>query len=968
MSIYACSFFGWTAIFLMFFYFFALVLVLFEIHGFHLTIERYASDDRLRTREVLLAVRDAFGDADKSAGVEDFNEPNYGQIALRLDELRQSLAALSKLEPESLELKQRSEVVSTSDTPFEKIEPTGSQLRELLKDHYPDLPLMLELENFQTVFNDLRKVTIESPQSLKSARSDDGKGLPDKGEANSPGSSAETNLTKVQGNIALFPGYLSTDARAKVEDVREGGLSEEILSARDTLEQAKENIGRRFEQLQGFLETRVGNELVAEQVKELELAIEGLESLRIMRGATYRYSSAERASPDKDDLAVDTDELQSRYRTNIDNASIAVLAIVDRLNADVPQSSSSMRLASALHTIETVGAGLKRLQIGDAIDSQQSEFEATTFLETARTKLENGLEEIEQILDGRAPQLEVARALHWHESPQAAARALWSDYSALDRYQRMLKPLHSVSQANILWGLPAILDPYVGFQPRDLAIWSEQSLTLMLVFVMGAIGSLIYITKFQLGLMIQGVEKERQLPLRWFVFRPIFGIVVAFAVYLLYRSGQLALGTGGTDITSDGANIWVLSVLSLFAGLLSWQALQMIESRGSNWIGSFTRRPLWATGLDNALHKRDRTITECAERIGRSDAQIERWIGLADQVTPEMQDRISTWLDSPLSELFGETKPIEAPGNKALWATGLKAVLAEERHRLDAGGLAELLGERRHRVEDWIELRSKVSPAMQWRLVEKLDARHSELFDLKDTEDRYWATGLRHALERWGTTGAASKVETLAERIGSSPHLVRAWMELERPVPLILRNEISRQVGTQESLLFESTLPEPDEFGWATRLREALVAHSMRAPDLAKQLDLDTSRINRWMELDALPANAGPAGASGGLVCPASQDRIVALLGAKRRADVFDSARPADRAFKYMMRELIAMIETMPEAERIQKLDAEPERIAAWLAGTSPVAPGTMEWIAGLMKRPVSELFTPEPPGGNRPG
>ena len=73
------------------------------------------------------------------------------------------------------------------------------------------------------------------------------------------------------------------------------------------------------------------------------------------------------------------------------------------------------------------------------------------------------------------------------------------------------------------------------------------------------------------------------------------------------------------------------------------------------------RRNLYATGLKHALSIEGKSTTECASQIGCSEEQIIRRLKYYDRVTPEMQDRLITWLDRSIGEVFGDKLPGKTP-------------------------------------------------------------------------------------------------------------------------------------------------------------------------------------------------------------------------------------------------------------------------------------------------------------------
>ncbi|MEM7042694.1 MAG: hypothetical protein AAF543_07775, partial [Pseudomonadota bacterium] len=236
------------------------------------------------------------------------------------------------------------------------------------------------------------------------------------------------------------------------------------------------------------------------------------------------------------------------------------------------------RLRDQLGLLAALEPGVYRAPNGDLTrndDAQklfQSRMEAMKEdLEKAETKLQK---------QGRVIALANVLEENENETPKTAnikAAGIIQDYDALNRFGWLMMPLSTMGLVS-----PRSVWAQFGLNPLKLATLTTPSITTIYVLVIGAIGSLIYITKYQLKLVVDGhlLRSRPPRPLPWFLFRPIFGVVVALALYFVIRAGQLALGSGGGDEVGTTLNIPILSVLALFAGILSWQALAMIESRG----------------------------------------------------------------------------------------------------------------------------------------------------------------------------------------------------------------------------------------------------------------------------------------------------------------------------------------------------------------------------------------------------
>jgi hypothetical protein len=608
----------------------------------------------------------------------------------------------------------------------------------------------------------------------------------------------------------------------------------------------------------------------------------------------------------------------------------------------------------------------------------------------AMVSLRDGLEELKKELEADDSTVTIAQTIGADGLAYQKAATLIREYLALEKYQPILTPLAflrppgvdsakacatayaDLAQASADAGdvatapkpPPSWIEKTgcviagVGIQPKTLATLSRQNLDLMIVFVMGAIGSLIFITQYHLKLLLAGQNPTARTARTfwWYFFRPVFGIVIAFAIYLLYKTGQVALGGGTSNVLASDVNLPILSLVSLFAGLLSWQALDVIETRGSHWLSSQKRENLYATGLEQALRRAGRTPEECAKQIGRTTMQIHRWITGTDKVIPEMQDRIVTWLDRPRTELFSDVKPEDVQNGRLRWATGLAAALDSPKRSLDTQTLAVLIGQDRETVEGWRDLRIQISPAMQMLVAEKLDMPPDALFSDSRPDADWWAVGLRAALE--GDNTPVHNAEALAQTTQLAPETIHAYMELEKPVPLAIRESVANTLGLPSSQLFANHRPRNADYRWAVRLRSCMEQSvHKRAADLADAVDTDIFRVRAWMEQDQCNGDAEPFC---GQVTPATQRRIAAGLGCSVE-DIFSTERQA-ALFKWTVSPLFE--HQVREAGGVrafaEAIDVEPSRVDQWIAGSLPVAPETQQAIILHLRPPAaleSSLF-----------
>ncbi len=98
--------------------------------------------------------------------------------------------------------------------------------------------------------------------------------------------------------------------------------------------------------------------------------------------------------------------------------------------------------------------------------------------------LSQGIEELEKTIGESVEFRPIALAIEDKDRSWTAASTVWNEYKALDRFNWLNK---------LSWGIvPA---------PRSFATMGHQSLTVLLVLTLGALGSLIFMTKEELRLV-----------------------------------------------------------------------------------------------------------------------------------------------------------------------------------------------------------------------------------------------------------------------------------------------------------------------------------------------------------------------------------------------------------------------------------------------------------------------------------
>ncbi|MCB1159183.1 MAG: hypothetical protein KDK45_16905, partial [Leptospiraceae bacterium] len=185
-----------------------------------------------------------------------------------------------------------------------------------------------------------------------------------------------------------------------------------------------------------------------------------------------------------------------------------------------------------------------------------------------------------------------------------------------------------------------------------LAIMPAQLLTLILTLSMGALGSVIFITREFFG----GTEKRR---ISWYLFRPFLGMVTAIAIFVLVKSGQLVIseskdGSAGAETL----NPFFISFLAIISGVLSEQAYEKIHKTGESFLQTKDIEPArWAFRLKKLMEEQNKTREELAKFVKTDVAVLDKWLEESEAVPYKEQEIISAYLATPSREIFSDQSP-----------------------------------------------------------------------------------------------------------------------------------------------------------------------------------------------------------------------------------------------------------------------------------------------------------------------
>ncbi|MCB1157670.1 MAG: hypothetical protein KDK45_09220, partial [Leptospiraceae bacterium] len=241
-------------------------------------------------------------------------------------------------------------------------------------------------------------------------------------------------------------------------------------------------------------------------------------------------------------------------------------------------------------------------------------------------------------------------------SEETLVKTLDSLVSAIRQHEKSQNALGEVAEGDVK-DLLVELRYLTYLKFKLLATMPTQLLTLILTLSMGALGSLIYLTRE----LFRPSGKNRSL--FWFLFRPFLGMVTAIAIFVLVKSGQIIITDSSGNVVNDGAlNPFFVSFLAIISGMLSEHAYEKIYRTGQSFFSSTETNTLsrWAVRLKETMQKTGKKPGELSQFVEESPEVIEDWIEEKKPVPPEAQKIISAWLGVSSREIFTDEAPAKS--------------------------------------------------------------------------------------------------------------------------------------------------------------------------------------------------------------------------------------------------------------------------------------------------------------------
>ena len=118
-----------------------------------------------------------------------------------------------------------------------------------------------------------------------------------------------------------------------------------------------------------------------------------------------------------------------------------------------------------------------------------------------------------------------------------------------------------------------------------LATMPPSLLIPIVTLAMGALGSVLHLS-------IEVVEDRKPRGMIWYVFRPMLGMVTAFAVFIVIQAGALVVTTPtGSAADASQINAYFIAFVAILSGMLSEQAVGTLREAGTKLLGERREEP-----------------------------------------------------------------------------------------------------------------------------------------------------------------------------------------------------------------------------------------------------------------------------------------------------------------------------------------------------------------------------------------
>jgi hypothetical protein len=197
---------------------------------------------------------------------------------------------------------------------------------------------------------------------------------------------------------------------------------------------------------------------------------------------------------------------------------------------------------------------------------------------------------------------------------------------------------------------------FLGASMNWLLIMPPDILTLALVILMGVLGSALQMTH---ALFRQNrIERPGAYFLRLGV-----GAITALVIFIVAKAGVPVIADAARLGGDAPINPYFVSFLAIISGLMSENAIMMVQAQGAKFFASETAADpqRWARfDLHDTFAKANRSPSNVRQLLNTEDAQFEGWISGKDAIPGAAQTMIAGVLGMPRRDLFTDMPPDDA--------------------------------------------------------------------------------------------------------------------------------------------------------------------------------------------------------------------------------------------------------------------------------------------------------------------
>lgn len=201
------------------------------------------------------------------------------------------------------------------------------------------------------------------------------------------------------------------------------------------------------------------------------------------------------------------------------------------------------------------------------------------------------------------------------------------------------------------------LDEYFFFMKNDffekLILSPSDYISIWLVTMCGALGGFMNIL-----FMNQRIGKDPNLGS--LLIAPIQGVVCALILYIILRSGVLAIADNSGMKDESTISPFFLGFVGIAAGLVAGRVIEVFHDRASTWLGGLGQHgERWGFGLAAAMQERSMSVKDLADAVRVDESKIGEWIDEKIEVPGRFQPLLAAALRKSERQLFTTLAPVK---------------------------------------------------------------------------------------------------------------------------------------------------------------------------------------------------------------------------------------------------------------------------------------------------------------------